>query len=672
MALDQQFLEDLLATNKSKGVAWTAGETSLLHLTPAERKLRLGYIPGPDETALDERERIATANLAAFRTRAAVAVAYPGAWDWRNVNGQSYISPIKDQGNCGSCVAFGSAATIDGTERTSTNLSLNNPNGYTLQDVSEAQLFYCGAEPAGYRCSTGWYVSGALAYATNPGVAPEACFPYSAGDQPCNLAPGWQGQVTKVGASGYLNTTDSMKTWLSTRGPLIACFKVYSDFFGYTGGVYHWNGSAPYEGGHCISVIGYSDSLQAWLCKNSWGTGWGMGGYFYIGYGQCGIDSGMWSVNSFSKLLSGPKTLWSTGNMGQGPGAVGWLIGDVNGDGKAEVVQPWADGGSLGMIVYHWNGSAMTTLWSSGNMGQGPGAVHWFIGDVNGDGKAEVVQAWANGGSLGMIVYGWNGSAMTTLWSTGDIGQGPGAVSWLIGDVNGDGKAEIVQQWANGGSLGTIVYHWNGSAMTTLWSTGNMGQGPGAVSWLIGDVNGDGKAEIVQQWANGGSLGTIVYHWNGSAMATLWSTGNMGQGPGAVSWLIGDVNGDGKAEVLQQWANGGSLGMIVYGWNGSAMTTLWSSNNMGQGPGAVSWLIGKVNGDGKAQIMQQWVNGGSLGMIIYDWQNGGMTTQWASNNMGQGPGAVSWLSGDVLGNGKDEILQQWANGGSLGMIVYGY
>ncbi|HEX2079803.1 MAG TPA: hypothetical protein VHG08_18955 [Longimicrobium sp.] len=49
-------------------------------------------------------------------------------------------------------------------------------------------------------------------------------------------------------------------------------------------------------------------------------------------------------------------------------------MGNVNGDGQAEIVQPWADGGSLGMIVYGGNGNAMTTLWSTDHMGQGPGA----------------------------------------------------------------------------------------------------------------------------------------------------------------------------------------------------------------------------------------------------------------------------------------------------------
>ncbi len=364
--------------------------------------------------------------------------------------------------------------------------------------------------------------------------------------------------------------------------------------------------------------------------------------------------------------------VWSTNNIGQGSGAVAWQIGDVNGDGQAEVIQLWNDNNRLGLIVYGWSSNAIRTLWSSGNMGEGPGAVAWKTGDVNGDGKAELLQMWANGSSLGMIVYGWSGNAMKVLWSSSNVGEGPGAVSWQIGDVNGDGKAELIQLWANGSSLGMIVYEWAANSMKVAWSSSNVAEGPGAVSWLIGDVNGDGKAELVQMWANGSSLGMIVYEWVANAMKVAWSSGNMGEGPGAVSWQIGDVNGDGKAEIVQLWANGSSLGMIVYGWSGSAMKVLWSTGNMGQGPGAVTWQTGDFDGNGRAEIAQLWANGSQLGMIIYGWSGSGMATLHASPTLGEGPGAVAWLTGPIQGGKVDEVVQLWNNGGNLGVILYNF
>jgi C1A family cysteine protease len=669
MALDRELFVKIVASNAAAKVPWQAAETSMMHLSQAQRLARLGYVPGPGEPTLHERE----AQAATAHKRQVAAATTATAWDWRNAGGRNFISSIKDQGNCGSCVAFGTAAAIDGQARIIDNIAIGDRLGYAMKDVSEAQLYYCGAEARDQRtCASGWWPGGALTYASNPGAAPGGSFPYTAGDQPCNLRYGWDSQLTIVSQWSTVNTAAAMKQWISTKGPVISCFSVYADFYAYGGGVYHYNGSAPFQGGHCVAVIGYDDGLQAWLCKNSWGTGWGMSGYFWIGYGQCGFDATMWTINAFSRIQRGPLTPFASGNMGQGSGAVGWLMGDVNGDGKAEIVQPWSNGGTLGMLVYGWSGSAVTQLFGSGNMGQGSGAIQWLIGDVNGDGKAEIVQLWNNGGALGMIVYHWSGSAMTQLFATGNMGQGSGAIRWLIGDVNGDGKAEIVQLWNNGGALGMIVYGWSGSAMTQLFATGNMGQGSGNIGWLIGDVNGDGKAEVVQLWNNGGALGIIVYGWSVNLMKTLWGSGNVGQGSGAVGWLIGDVDGDGKREVIQLWNNGGALGMIVYGWTGSALATRWSRGDMGQGAGNIGWMIGDMDGDGHDEVVQLWDSGGLLGMIVYAWRSNAMTTIWATSYMGQGSGAVAWLMGDLTGNHHAAIVQEWSNSGALGTIVYSY
>src|SRR5207244_1527186 len=104
---------------------------------------------------------------------AMLVTAAPPAYDLRNVNGHNFITPIEDQGQCGSCVAFGSIATVEGTAR----VQHNDPNMQI--DLSEAQLFFCDASTQGATCATGWYVDAAMTFLANTGVADAPCFPYS-------------------------------------------------------------------------------------------------------------------------------------------------------------------------------------------------------------------------------------------------------------------------------------------------------------------------------------------------------------------------------------------------------------------------------------------------------------------------------------------------------------
>jgi hypothetical protein len=82
-------------------------------------------------------------------------------------------------------------------------------------------------------------------------------------------------------------TVDAIRNAINTYGPLTTTMDVYADFFYYTSGVYRYSTGA-YQGGHAILIVGYDDVNQCFICKNSWGTGWGEGGFFRISYAEVG------------------------------------------------------------------------------------------------------------------------------------------------------------------------------------------------------------------------------------------------------------------------------------------------------------------------------------------------------------------------------------------------
>jgi C1A family cysteine protease len=279
-------LQSLRNELSAAGDPWEAGVTSLSALSFEEQQAHLGVTPPPGELTAADADRRARETQSAIRTAALSAIAAPAAYDLRNVGGSNFVTPIKDQMSCGSCVAFGIVATVESTLRRQRNDPSLNVN------LSEAHLFFCHARARGRTCSTGWWPAEALEDFRTKGVVDDACYPYSMSNTDCSgLCSNWADRVAKItGFRALTSQPAQIKEWVSTRGPVSACFSVYEDFFGYKSGIYrHVSGNLA--GGHCVTIVGYNDSPGYWICKNSWGTGWGTSGFFNIAYGECGIDT---------------------------------------------------------------------------------------------------------------------------------------------------------------------------------------------------------------------------------------------------------------------------------------------------------------------------------------------------------------------------------------------
>ena len=195
---------------------------------------------------------------------------------------------IRDQAQCGSCWAFGASEAFTDRFCLASEGKINVV--FSPQDMVSCDTIDFG-------CSGG-YMYFSWFYLQNSGIVSDDCFPYQSqsGKAPactktCADGSDFKKYYCKNGSIVNPKKVDDIKKEIQANGPVEGAFTVYEDFYSYKSGVYqHLTGSQL--GGHAIKILGWGneDGLDYWLIANSWGSGWGMNGYFKIKQGDCGIN----------------------------------------------------------------------------------------------------------------------------------------------------------------------------------------------------------------------------------------------------------------------------------------------------------------------------------------------------------------------------------------------
>ncbi|MEI8025164.1 MAG: C1 family peptidase [Pseudomonadota bacterium] len=254
----------------SKNAPWTAADTGVIESLGVYQKANpfgLAAMPEGDDGALEIEDKNQSADL-------------PSALDWRNYEGMNFLSSIRNQAFCGSCVAFAAIGAFEG------RLKVAAKSPQMSVDLSEQHLFQ---DIGG--CDSGSFPQLAAMSLQSSGTTDEACTPYTLGrmgmSKGASECADVKSRLHKI--DGYTSLSKSKIKAALQNGPVTTAMAVFEDFMFYKSGIYqHTTGKRL--GGHAVGIVGYDDVAGVWIVRNSWGTSWGEDGYFRIPYNN---DSGV-------------------------------------------------------------------------------------------------------------------------------------------------------------------------------------------------------------------------------------------------------------------------------------------------------------------------------------------------------------------------------------------
>jgi len=332
--------------------------------------------------------------------------------------------------------------------------------------------------------------------------------------------------------------------------------------------------------------------------------------------------------------------------------------GDINGDGRQDLVAVSSTNNMASVFLNSTGINSTTAAFARTDFQTGASPVSVTLGDLNNDGRVDIATANSSANSVTVLLSTTLAGATTPSFAAAqNLSTGADPRSISLGDINGDGKLDLI---VADRSAGDVSIHINrtasGATSATFDARQDVDAGTMTRAAAVGDLNGDGRADVLA--VNEGSNNLAVFRnatlWNTSAPEFGISTRTAAAVANGISQA--DFNGDGKQDVVTSTGSNSLLVFLNSTLPGASQPSLGAGTSIALAATPVSVSVGDINLDGRPDLIVP-NSAGNFAVLLNNTTAGASTPSFgASQTFGTSSEPFYAAIGDINGDGKPDVV----------------
>jgi hypothetical protein len=338
------------------------------------------------------------------------------------------------------------------------------------------------------------------------------------------------------------------------------------------------------------------------------------------------------------------------------------ILGDINGDGKPDIIVSHLFQNYITVLINTTPpGSSTPTFGAPQTFAAGNSPSSVSLADINGDGKPDIIVGNQNDGTISVLINTTPPGATTAsfLAAQSFMAEPAGPQKFVaVGDFNGDGKPDVAVASASGSVAVLLNTTPPGSDTVSFTPQVTFATGPGPSGIAVADFNGDGRPDLVVPNYGSNNVSVLLNTTpTGALVPTFAPQVTFAAGNGAKSVAVGDLNGDGKPDIVVVNDMSDNISVLVNKTPaGATVPSFAAQQTFGGGSLPTRVALGDINGDGKLDIVFNNYFDGTESLLLNTTPPGSATVSFSTQVL-PAVGKPGWEAiGDINGDGRQDIV----------------